>query len=193
MSLKFSDSAEFRSRLGRHIIFDPAGRPIGRDGRIRVNYFVNLLHAVHWDENLVFFSDIFSDYIRSVVAEFEELQCVIGPKLGNALLVKDVSRRLRKRSGFVRYDILFGSFLEGRVHSGDRAILIDDIASDGEVLYEGVENLKQEGVYVQGVYSLVDRTEGDAVNILKRAGIYYGFALRLSDSELQEIKASSAI
>lgn len=191
MQLKFSVPDAFERRLARFISFDLTGRPIGRDGRIRLNFFLDMLKAVHSDENLHFFSEVFSDFLQAKCA-LDSISGVVGPKFGNALLVRDVARRLRKRSAFVRDGVLFGQWVEGFILPGDKVLLIDDVACDGEVLRECAENLRSAGVFVDKVIVLVDRPEGDTDSQFGSSEIQFLYVVRYTDAELQRILAQYA-
>ncbi len=173
--------------FGRFIYKVTSGKPIGRDGRIRVSAFLDLLSAAHNDAFADELADVLAARIRHTV-DLREYAGVVGPKRGNALFVKAVADRLKLRSSFIRANILFGRWIEGECTSGDKVILVDDVASDGELLYEAVENLRRAGVYVDTTFVLVDRREGDAEEQLNANGVKYVYCIQLNDGELCGIR-----
>jgi orotate phosphoribosyltransferase len=162
--------------------------PIGRDGRIRVNHFLDLLSAAHRPGMLDYLGDLFArwlaqdDLVTSVDA-------IAAPKRGNALLAHNVAGRLGKRSGFVKENVLFGQWTEGEIRSGDRVLLIDDIASDGELLAEAVIALQHSGIFVSNAAVLVSRVEGDAARRLRAIDVRLHAAVELSDGDLAALLA----
>jgi uridine monophosphate synthetase len=62
--------------------------------------------------------------------------------------------------------------IEGVYASGDRAVLIDDLATSGSTKFESIERLKSAGLVVQDVVVVIDREQG-ATASLRAAG--YGF------------------
>jgi orotate phosphoribosyltransferase len=161
----------------------PTAAPIGRDGRIRVNYFLDLMSAVHQPELLDCLAEAFANYLKTA-APLQILDGIVAPKRGNALLAKRIAQLLGKRSGFVKENILFGQWIEGNIGSGDRVVLIDDVASDGELLAEAATALQRSGVYTDRIAVFVCRPEGDTEKLLARMEIEFGYCLKLSDSEL---------
>jgi orotate phosphoribosyltransferase len=171
--------AIFRARIKR----SEGPLPIGREGRIRVNYFLDLLAACHDPPILNRLGGLFADWFRDQPAA-KSLQCLAGPKRGNVLFVWQVAANLKVRSVFVRDSILFGQWIEGQIKSGDNVVLIDDVASDGELILDAIDNLKRAGVFVKDVCVLVDRKEGDAEEFLKQSNVKYHFCIQLSDADL---------
>lgn len=155
------------------------------------SYFVDLLSACHDDEELANLAAIFCEYLRAM-PDIDTYQCVVGPKRGNPLLVREVGRRLGLRTGFVRHSILFGNWIEGDVRLGERVLLLDDIASDGELLIEAVLNLRKMGVDTGVSVVLVDRADGDAVKRLSEEGVEFRYVLQIDDATLQSLHRGSA-
>ncbi len=57
--------------------------------------------------------------------------------------------------------------IEGDVKSGDRVVIVDDVATTGQSTIEAIENARAGGLTVVKVIILVDRQEGGRENILK--------------------------
>jgi hypothetical protein len=60
--VKVRISNDFCKRISRYIRFDSVGQPIGREGQIRINYFLDFLSAVH--------NASFCSYLSKHFAEF---------------------------------------------------------------------------------------------------------------------------
>lgn len=177
---------EIERLFSRYVDYSKGGRPIGRDGRIRIEYFLDLLSAVHVEADLITISEFFSKELVQH-ANLEACDFIAVPKVGNGLLAEAVAGRIKKRSVFVRHSILFGRWLEGPARSGQQALLIDDIACDGEMLCEAIGSLRKSGVYVKEVWVLVDRAEGDASIRLGEIGVGYKSIFQLVDADLAKI------
>lgn len=171
--------------LPKFIYEDKSGKPFGLDGRIRVNYFLDLLSAVHIEQNLVKLSNILAYYlINQHIGKYDG---IVGPKNGNTILVREVSKKLKLKSGFVRRNMLFSRLVEGVIYPGDKVILVDDVGSDGEILQDTVINLRKAGIYVDKAVVVVNRKEGDVLERLKDLGISYRYWLELDDDDLRKI------
>ncbi|MCC7130381.1 MAG: hypothetical protein B6D39_00725 [Anaerolineae bacterium UTCFX2] len=59
--------------------------------------------------------------------------------------------------------------IEGVFHSGERAVVIDDLATTGGSKFEAIEKLEEAGLQVQDVVVLIDRGSG-AAQALQRRG-----------------------
>lgn len=177
------DDVEFLRQMRPFIHQSAAPLPIGRDGRIRVNYFIDLLSAVHEPALLDDLARTFAHWLKTTRC-MEAYDALATPKRGNALLTYRVAQLLRCRCGFVKENILFGRWLEGEIRSGDRALLIDDVASDGELLADAVIALQRSGVFADHVAVLVSRAEGDAMGKLASLDVGISSRLQLSDADL---------
>lgn len=175
-----------RPIFGRFVLESKHGLPIARDGTIRVNYFLDLLSACHVAPHRTAIVGFFANWLSHYVSH-NVVNAVVGPKRGNTLFAKSVADTLGKKSAFVRDNILFGRWVEGDVRPEDKVLLIDDVASEGEMLLDAVESLRETGVLVDQAYVLVDRPEGDAKRQFQRAGIQYSFAMSLSDADLARL------
>lgn len=176
--------------FGRFIHQSPHGLPIGREGTIRVSYFLDLLSACHVTAHRDVIVTSFSDWLTQQVFP-DSIDVVVGPKRGNTIFSKAVADKLGKRSAFARENILFGRWVEGVIRPEDRVLLIDDVASEGEMLLDAVESLRNVGIAVDQAYVLVDRPEGDARKHFENAGIRYSCAVSLSDMDLAALLSNA--
>lgn len=177
------DTASFLQGLSSYIRHSDPAAPIGRDGRIRVNYFLDLMGAVHNAQVLDQLTKQFADYLASFTP-VNSYDGIASPKRGNALLAYRTANRLGKRFCFVKEQILFGRWIEGNIGSGDKVLLIDDIASDGELLAETAEALQRAGIFVDRIAALVSRAEGDTERIARSMALDFQYLFQISDDDL---------
>lgn len=72
-----------------------------------------------------------------------------------------------------------GKRLEGRVCAGDRVAVVEDVVSTGGSSVKAIEALREAGVEVAGVVSVVDRQMGGA-EAFEKAGVAYSPLLTIS-------------
>jgi uridine monophosphate synthetase len=72
-----------------------------------------------------------------------------------------------------------GAMIEGLFAAGERAVVIDDLATTGESKFEAIDKLKAAGLAVQDVVVLIDRQSG-AAEALADAGYRLHAVLTLS-------------
>ena len=80
--------------LPKFIYEDKSGKPIGLDGRIRVNYFLDLLSSVHVEQNLIKLSNVLIKYLAKL--HISKYDGIVGPKNGNTVLAREVSKITRR-------------------------------------------------------------------------------------------------
>ncbi|MEM7621468.1 MAG: hypothetical protein AAF228_13660 [Pseudomonadota bacterium] len=179
-------SNELMSLFKSYVRHSEMPRPIGRDGRIRVNTFLDLMTAAHNPQHLDMMADYFCNWIMEI-SNLDEFIGIATPKRGNILLSYKIASLLNKKSCFVKHDIIFGKWIEGPVCSGDSVIIIDDVASDGELLIDSIESLRKEGIFTNKVLFFVERTEGDAKTLLHQNGTQYECCFSFSDQDLMKL------
>jgi uridine monophosphate synthetase len=69
--------------------------------------------------------------------------------------------------------------IEGEFHPGDRAVVIDDLATTGESKFEAIEKLATAGLKIEDVVVLIDRQSG-ASEALAKSGYHLHAVLTLS-------------
>ena len=163
----------------------------GADGEIQTMVFVDLMEASHVDSTLDTLTDITVNFLREKFP-ISLSYFVAGPKRGNALLIRAVARRLGCNSAFVKEQPLFFAWIEGLVDPGQPVIVIDDVASDGELLLHAIERLRDAGHRVIGALVLVDRVEGDSAHLLKRNDVEFHYMMSASDDDLRRVRTEAA-
>jgi orotate phosphoribosyltransferase len=177
---------ELRAVFRQNIRNSESALPIGRDGRIRVHYFLDLLSACHNSEHLTVIAEYFVRWLKTYEL-LGESTCIVGPKAGNTIFIRQVAVTLQLPSAYIRENVLFGRWIEGYLKPESAVILVDDVASDGELLLDAVSDLRRAGFLVTDVFVLIDRKEGDAAIFLKRQGVNYHYCIQLSDDDLARI------
>jgi len=165
-----------------HVRTAATPQAIGIDGRIRISSFVDLLSAAHIEDHLTILAKHFAARLKDDLQLQDKLIAI--PKRGNCLLGQAIAKSLGLKTLFVRRNVLFGRFIEGRAHNGAQAVLVDDVSSDGDLLREAVENLHAEGIHVAAARVLIERAEGDAQEKLEGLGINYLPYYVATDQEL---------
>lgn len=185
-------SGPLRTIFQRFIYESRNGLPIGRDGTVRVSYFIDLLSACHVEQYRQEIATFFSEWVGRTWSG-DPISAVVGPKRGNTLFAKAVADRLALKSAFARDNILFGRWIEGDVRPEDKVLLVDDVASEGEMLIDAVESLRECGILVNRAFVLINRPEGDARKYLEGAGVEYSYAINLSDADLAGLLSQGRI
>lgn len=182
------DLEPLMSIIKKYTLSSKVNLPIARDGSIRINYFLDLLSASHVDTHRLVMARTFIEWLTYHNVDKKVFDVVAGPKRGNSLFIKSVADELCARSAFVKENILFGRRFEGDVRPGDRVLLVDDVASDGELLIDAVENLSLSGATVVSAIVLVNRLEGDALFRFRQSKIDFRYLVCLSDDDLSTSK-----
>lgn len=171
----------------RHLYFwDGEAKVFGMRRQFSASYFLDLMEASLVAEDRATMADALVQLI-SQHADRDSYDIVLGPKRGNALLMVAVGERLAADVVFVKERPLFGRRVEGLHKAGPRALLVDDISSDGEFLADCVASARETGITIDRAFTLVDRTEGDARDQLQAVGVELVSQRRLGDGDLAEI------
>jgi orotate phosphoribosyltransferase len=164
------------------------GGSVGRTRTIAVDYFVDLMTAALVPGHLECLTHELADHIRRS-GRLSGVTTAAVPKRGNALLVAATARELKLEPLFIKERPLFGKAIEGIGGRPKTAALIDDIASDGELLVRSVTVLRECGYQVSDAFVLIDRKEGDATESLAEQGVTLRSLCSLGDQELESIAA----
>ena len=162
------------------------GGHVGRTRRFDVDYFVDLMSAALVPDHLQIMLTELANHIQRV-ADLGQISVLAGPKRGNALLIAGTAHRLSLTPILIKERPLFGKTLEGVDGEPSSAAIIDDVSSDGELLANCAEVMRENGYEVRDAYVLIDRTEGDSIDRLADLGISLHALISLDDHKLRNI------
>ena len=112
------------------------------------------------------------------------------PKLGNVLLADAIASRLGIPLIIVRQDVSVfirgGQPFEGIVSAGEKVLIVDDVASDGEFLVSAAAQIQSAQASLLGVFCLVNRREGNAKSALAERNIELSYIEEIDDIELSK-------
>lgn len=162
------------------------GGHVGRTRTFSMDYFVDLMSAALVTDHLEILTGELVSHIRRV-ADVGRFGVLAGPKRGNALLISKTAYRIGKAPLFIKERPLFGKWLEGVYGDPGRAVIVDDVSSDGELLANCAVVMRESGFEVTDAYVLIDRTEGDSVERLAELGISLHPLLGLDDHKIRDL------
>jgi orotate phosphoribosyltransferase len=171
-----SDLVEKKQRLG--VIIRRAS--LLREGEFRLtsgrtsHFFIDLKKTMLDPEGASLLADLLFDRIKS-----EEVDCVGGMETGAIPIVATLCMRSWPekpiKGFFIRKEAKghgTDQRVDGRLESGSRVILFEDVTTTGGSAMRAVEQVRQAQCIVIKVISVVDRLEGAADNF-RRAGIRF--------------------
>jgi orotate phosphoribosyltransferase len=164
------------------------GGSVGRTRTFQVDYFVDLMTAALVPNHLECLEKELVEHIRRF-GRLDGVTTAAGPKRGNSLLLVAAARKLMLEPLFVKERPLFGKTVEGIGGRPKRAVVVDDISSDGELLVNTVIVLRDCGYEVTDAFVLIDRPEGDTREALAQIGVALHPLCTLSDQDLEAIAA----
>lgn len=164
------------------------GGSVGRTRTFQVDYFIDLMTAALVPNHLECLKKELVDHIRRS-GKLDGVTTLAGPKRGNSLLLVATARELMLEPVFVKERPLFGKTIEGIGGRPKKAVVVDDISSDGELLVNTVIVMRDCGYEVTDAFVLIDRPEGDSREVLAQIGVTLSPLCTLSDQELEAIAA----
>jgi len=112
------------------------------------------------------------------------------PKEGNVLLAAEVARQMKLPILVVRAivpAIRFGDPVEGPIAASACVIVVDDIASDGELLVRTVAALRAHGARVANCFCAVERMDGNSRERLLQRNVALHASIHLDEGTLREL------
>jgi orotate phosphoribosyltransferase len=167
-------------------LYEREGGHVGRTRTFNMDYFVDLMSAALVRDHLDIMSRELVSHIRHM-ANLDGIGVLAGPKRGNALLIAKVAYELGLTPIFIKERPLFGKWLEGVDGDPGRAIIVDDISSDGELLANCFATLDGAGYEVKDAYVLIDRVEGDSAERLAEHQVTLHPMLRMDDHRIRRL------
>jgi orotate phosphoribosyltransferase len=175
--------------LSRFVFVNHGGRVVtGALDQFEISLFLDLFSAC----TLVPYRETIARTVaRAVTAcSTEPATYVAVPKEGNVLLADAVARRLKKHLLVVRAlvpAIRFGDPVEGTIAAGACVVVVDDIASDGELLVRTVAHLRAHGARVSNVVCAVERLDGNSRERLVAHDVTLHAPIQLDERTLREL------
>ena len=80
-----------------------------------------------------------------------------------------------------------GKLIEGAVHSGDRALIVDDVLTSGGSLLKAIAAARQAGLVVNQALVIVDRKEQDGRARVEQEGVSVISLLTIDDLTRQQV------
>ncbi|WP_100183293.1 orotate phosphoribosyltransferase [Candidatus Nitrosotenuis aquarius] len=112
-------------------------------------------------------------HLQSLISEqigFDNVDSVASVPTGGLVISSSLAYELVKPLVYVRSqakDYGTGKLVEGIVKSGDRILLVDDVATTGGSVINGIKELKKAGAKITDAYVIVNRLEGAEKNLLQ--------------------------
>jgi orotate phosphoribosyltransferase len=188
LSSKIETEKALAAVLSRYIFISPAGKfDTGIFTKVTHRVFLDLLSAVTIDRDRDSLSSILASHIRDRFGMQElPFECIAVPKEGNVILGAECARRLGLRLVVVRTGkaIKFGLPIEGIASTGTRALIVDDVLSDGGFIRECALRLRANGIGVTHSAFLVEREDGNAESLLKGVNLDKSSVSIISDEVL---------
>ena len=111
-------------------------------------------------------------HLQNMISEqigFDNFDTVGSVPTGGLVIASSLAYELVKPIVYVRSqakDYGTSKLVEGVVKSDDRIILIDDVATTGGSVINGIKELKKAGAKISDAYVIINRLEGAAKNLL---------------------------
>ena len=176
--------------LSRFIFVSHHGRvTVGALDQFEISLFLDLFSACTFARYRRSLASVMARHIRSITRA-EKPVLIAVPKEGNVLLADAVARKLRIGLIVVRTlvpAIRFGDPVEGKIAAGSCVIIVDDIASDGELLVRTAGHVRSHGGRVSLCLCMVERMDGNSRERLAVHDVRLYAPIRLNEGTLREL------
>ena len=115
-------------------------------------------------------------HLQNLISEqigFDNIDSVASVPTGGLVIASSLAYELVKPLVYVRSQAKeygTGKLVEGIVKSGSKILLVDDVATTGGSVINGIKELKKAGAKISDAYVIVNRLEG-ADEALKKEGV----------------------
>ena len=112
-------------------------------------------------------------HLQNLISEqigFDRIDSVASVPTGGLVIASSLAYELVKPLVYVRSQAKeygTGKLVEGIVKSGDKILLVDDVATTGGSVINGIKELKKAGAKITDAYVIVNRLEGADRNLLQ--------------------------
>lgn len=181
--------------LSRYIFISPAGKfDTGIFSKVTSRVFLDLFSAATMQHDCSALAAVLVSHIKKRFGSHDlPFECLAVPKEGNVVLGAECARKLNICFIVVRTGkaIKFGYPIEGIVTTGARALLVDDVLSDGGLIKQCALLLRSNGISVNHSVFLVERADCNANSALKSANLDKSSVSVITDKLLLELARSS--
>lgn len=176
--------------LAKFVFVSHQGRVVvGALDQFNISLFLDLFSAATFPAYRRVVADLIVDHVRGTKFH-EQPTHVAVPKEGNVLLADEVARQLKIPIVVVRAlvpAIRFGDPVEGMIAANACVIVVDDIASDGELLVRTVAALRGHGARVSNCFCAVERVDGNSRERLASHSVLLHAPILLDEGILREL------
>lgn len=115
-------------------------------------------------------------YLQNLISEqvgFENIDAVASVPTGGLVIASSLAFEIVKPLVYVRSEAKghgTGKLVEGVIKKGMKILVVDDVATTGGSVINGIKALKESGAKVSDVYVIVNRLEG-ADDLLQKEGV----------------------
>jgi orotate phosphoribosyltransferase len=115
-------------------------------------------------------------YLQNLISEqigFDNFDALASVPTGGLVVASSLAFEIVKPLVYVRTEAKSygtGKMVEGVLKKGMKVLVVDDVATTGGSVVNGIKALKEAGAHVSDVYVIVNRLEG-ADNLLKKEGV----------------------
>jgi orotate phosphoribosyltransferase len=176
--------------LARHVFVSHSGRVVvGALDKFSISVFLDLFSACTQPKYRRRIARFLTHHVHR--ERFPEPPTHIAvPKEGNVLLAAEVAKTMGLELVVVRTlvpAIRFGDPVEGVISAGCCALIVDDIASDGELLVRTAAALRAHGARVSNCYCAVERLDGNSRESLSMHSVSLHAPIKIEERTLREL------
>jgi orotate phosphoribosyltransferase len=176
--------------LARFVFVSHGGRvTVGALDQFNISVFLDLFSACTHPKYRRHIAGLITSHIRDSNLRERPTHIAV-PKEGNVLLAAEVAKELRLSLVVVRTlvpAIRFGDPVEGMIAAGCCVIVVDDIASDGELLVRTVAAIRAHGARVSNCFCAVERMDGNSRDRLAQHSVALHVPVQLDERILREL------
>ncbi|HEY1487838.1 MAG TPA: hypothetical protein VGF84_17155 [Micromonosporaceae bacterium] len=176
--------------LARFVFVSHEGRVIvGALDQFHISLFLDLFSAATFPGYRRILARLIVDHIHGAkLTEGPNLVAVA--KEGNVLLAAEVARQLKVPVVVVRTitpAIRFGDPVEGMIAANACVVIVDDIASDGELLVRVTAAVRAHGARVSNCFCAIERLDGNSRDRLAAHSVHLQAPIQLDERTLREL------